>query len=809
MRISRSARILLCLIVIAASLTLRSSGHRVDDDVFVPPVARLIADRPDQLYAHLPMAFERNVGQTDPRVSFLSRGRGYGVFLKPTEAVIASGEALIRMTFLGASSLQETRAFDPLPGKANYFVGPDPSQWRTDIPTYAKVQFAEVYPGVDVVYYGNQHQLEYDFVVAPGADPDRIRLRFDGTASRIDDDGTLIVRSGAYELRQKKPIIYQEVGGRRRPVRGGFTRNRNGEVGFQVDAYDRKKPLIIDPVIVYSTYLGGSTPAASFSAGRVIAVGSDRGMYVAGTTTAVDFPTADAVQGSNAGDADLFVAKISADGSAVVFATYFGGSSSEGPLTLALDGAENVYVHGGTVSGDFPTTPGAFRTSGGGAFVIKLHSQGNALIYSTLALGEAAAVDAAGNVYLIGETNSASFVFSNPLQPTLAGGFDAIVARLSPDGSELVYLTYLGGSGDDAGRGIAVDVLGDLYLVGFTKSTDFPTLGPIQAAYAGGTYYGDCWVARMRSDGSALSYSTYLGGSDDDVCERVAVDAQRHAHIAGQTSSFDFPVLRAFQPLHRGPRDGIAAKIDQTGSSLIYATYLGGSSDDFALAIAADGSGHSYVTGATSSPDFPTYRPLQSHLGAAWGAFVAKMDPIGAPIYSTYLDGGSEESATVAIATDADGNAYVTGYTASADFPTTRPLQPTLAGAVDAIVVKIADPPCPQDVTNQVEVIRFPFYDVLFGLFRFQWVIIHNKTSAPIAGPVAFVMSDLQNAIFIGSPLKTRCFSPEGDPFMIVPVGSDNVLGPNESALTGIWLLRTRADPVTYTPRALAGLPLQ
>jgi hypothetical protein len=568
------------LVVSAGFLVLLSAGHHVlvqpgdgafDASASVSQVDRATRVRADWSYPVLPMAFERNLGQTDSQVTFLSRGLGYSIFLTPTEAIFSLAEStrgsgtrdahqgpantsntaalsgVIRMTLVGAASPRQMRGLEPLPGKANYFIGSDSSNWLADVPTYARVQYTGVYPGVDVAYHGSQRQLEYDFIVAPGADPDRIRLRFDGvTDSTIDEGGTLIVRRGEYELRQRKPFIYQQVGGRQHVVGGGYTRDKNGEIGFQIDSYDSHEPLIIDPIIVYSTYFGGSTGGQAGSFGSAIAVGSDGSVYVTGNTTTIDFPTVNPLQGSNAGADDVFVARISPDGSALVFSTYFGGSASEGAITIGLDAAENVYVHGGTVSDDFPTTPGAFRQTGRGAFVCKLNPQGSALIYSTLAFGEAAAVDSGGNVFLIGETDSPNFVFRNPLQGTLAGDVDALIGKLSIDGSELVYLTYFGGSGGDAGRGIALDAAGNIYVVGFTKSTDFPTLNPTQSSYAGGHTYGDCWVAKMTPDGSALLYSTYLGGSEDDACQKIAVDPQGHAHVGGETCRQTFRCFTRF-----------------------------------------------------------------------------------------------------------------------------------------------------------------------------------------------------------------------------------------------------------------------
>jgi hypothetical protein len=479
-------------------------------------------------YGQLPMSFEANHGQTDAQVKFISRGSGYSLFLTSTEAVLAlrnekhraasvakSGSqqtairnppaAVVRIKLMDANSDAQTTGLEELPGKTNYLIGNDPAKWRTDVSNYARVRYREVYPGVDLVYYGNQRQLEYDFVIAPGADPQNIRLGFAGNSDvRIDEGGELLLQvTDGGEIRQHKPKIYQEVDGVRREVAGGYVIDAKEQVGFQVARYDRSKPLVIDPTLVYSTLIGGSGDDSAYG----VAVGTSGSAYITGMTvtpfTINDFPTANPFQPNSTGSTNAFVAKLNPQGTALVYSTYFGHAAYS--LGIAVDGFGSAYVTGYALSSSsIPTTAGAFQASypGGSncsssaAFVSKLSPSGSALVYSTYLGGPCnfvaatgIAVDASGNAYLTGWTSADSFPTVNPIQPKHApdrGGFniasarDAFVTKINATGSALIYSTFLGGSDWDQGQGIAVDTSGRAYVTGFTNSDDFPTANALQ-----------------------------------------------------------------------------------------------------------------------------------------------------------------------------------------------------------------------------------------------------------------------------------------------------------------------------------------
>ena len=502
-----------------------------------PTIAKANKPQVVENYGRLPLSFEANQGQTDSQVNFLSRGSGYTLFLTPTEAVLSfpsrdrkgagaspspsgpslpEGRTVVRMKLVGANPTPQVEGLEELPGKSNYFLGNDPSQWRTNVPHYAKVQYKDVYPGVDLLYYGNQRQLEYDLVVAPGADPAAIELSFEGVEKlRIDAQGDLLLDTPGGEIRQHKPLIYQEVDGVRREIAGAYVLNGDRQVSFEVAAYDAGEPLIIDPVLIYSTYLGGSFSDRSFG----IAVDASGNAYVTGDTSSSDFPTASPVQASNVGSGDAFVTKLNAAGNALVYSTYLGGSSRDNGNGIAVDVSGNAYVTGRTDSANFPTASPiqAARNGSNDAFVTKLNAAGNALVYSTylggtgFEAGFGIAVDASGNAYVAGETGSSDFPTANAIQPAYGGGVrDAFVTKLNPAGSALIYSTYLGGSSTEPGHGIAVDASGNAYVTGFTASTDFPTASPVQPAFSGGNW--DAFVTKLNAAGNALVYSSYLGG---------------------------------------------------------------------------------------------------------------------------------------------------------------------------------------------------------------------------------------------------------------------------------------------------------
>ncbi|HEX8558398.1 MAG TPA: SBBP repeat-containing protein, partial [Pyrinomonadaceae bacterium] len=594
---------------------------------------------------------------------------------------------------------------DELAGRVNHLVGSDPSRWRRDVPTYARVLYTSVYPGVDLVYYGNQRQLEYDFRIAPGADAGAVALRFDGADGvEVDARGDLLLDVGGATLRQQKPFAYQEVAGARREVEAAYALGEDGRVGFRLGDYDRGLPLVIDPVLVYSTYLGGS---ASDQANGV-ALDSAGNVYIAGFTASTDFPTANALQAANGGFQDAFVTKINPAGTALVYSTYFGGDAQEQVRGFAVDAAGNAYLTGQTGSTNFPTLNPVQGTKGAtneDAFLTKLNPAGNALIYSTYLgggesseFGQAVAVDSAGSAYITGVTFSDDFPTANAIQGTFGGGsVDAYLAKFTPAGDALVYSTYLGGGANDSGFGVAVDSAGNAYVVGETESTNFPTFSPLQATNAGGR---DAFVSKVKSDGSAFIFSTYLGGSGDiDIAQAVAVDSAGLPVVVGQTNSANFPTANAFQGTNGGTiitQDAFLTKLNAAGTALVYSTYFGGAGGEIAFGVAVDSAGNPYIAGATASTNtLPTANAVQCARGGGSDAFVAKFNAnASAPFYSTYLGGGENDQGR-AVAIDSAGNAYVAGATFSANFPTVNPIQSAFAGgsgfAGDAILFKLSD----------------------------------------------------------------------------------------------------------------------
>jgi hypothetical protein len=598
-----------------------------------------------QTYGQIPLSFEVNQGQTAAQVDFLSRGSGYALFLTPTETVLslqkpapavgdgaaAPDPAVLHSRFVGANPQPQVVGLDQLAGTSNYCIGNDPSQWQTDIANYGRVEYHNLYPGVDLVFYGNQRQLEYDYVVAPGTDPGVIKLAIDGAESMtLDDQGDLVLHTSGGDILEHAPVVYQDSGGVRQPISGQFVLEGDGQVGFALGAYDHSQPLVIDPVLSYSTYLGGTNSDACSG----IAVDSAGNAYVTGYTESSDFPTTPgAVQTSYGGGQDAFVTKLNSTGTALVYSTYLGGTGDAVGWGIAVDTADNAYVTGYTSSTDFPTTPGALQTTYGGvnsydAFVTKLNPTGTALVYSTylggtgLEYGYGIAVDSAGNAYVTGHTESTDFPTTPGAVQTSYGGLDAFVTKLNPTGTALVYSTYLGGNSGDGGYSIAVDSADNAYVTGYTWSTDFPTTpGAVQTSYGGGQ---DAFVTKLNPTGTALVYSTYLGGTSSDLGRGIAVDAAGNAYVTGQTGSTDFPTTPgAVQTSYSGGQDAFVTKLNPTGTALVYSTYLGDYSDGYGIAV--DTAGNAYVTGYTSSTDFPTTPgAYQTAFGGYADAFVAK-----------------------------------------------------------------------------------------------------------------------------------------------------------------------------------------
>ena len=687
-------------------------------------------------YGQLPLSFEANQGQTDEGVKFLSRGRGYTLFLTSGEAVLVLHQSggkedrptgksglekprgklaqgpttALRVKLVGAKQGVEVRGEEELTGKSNYFIGNDPTKWRTNVPNYARVKYENVYRGVDLVYYGQQGELESDFIVGAGVDAGVIRLQMAGAERvRINEQGDLQLKTAGGEVVLGKPVVYQRGVGKerqageagRRLIEARYVVKGEREVGFAVGRYDVKEPLIIDPVLRYSTYLGG----IGDDIGNGIAVDAAGNAYVTGDTNSANFPLVSSSQAFGGGY-DAFVTKFSAAGNALVYSTYLGGSGGDFGRGIAVDAAGNAYVTGSTTSNNFPTVrPFQATYLGGGnsdAFVTKLSAAGSALLYSTYLggnggdLGYGIAVDATGNSYITGITSSSNFPTKNPFQATLGGtgASNAFVTKFSAAGTA-IYSTYLGGGGNDSGNGIAVDAGGNAYVTGSTTSTNFPTTAnPLQPTSGGGN---DAFVTKFNVAGNALVYSTYLGGSAGDSGNGIAVDAAGNAYVTGVTSSTNFPTTAnplqsACAPCPKGT-DAFVTKFNAAGNALVYSTYLGGAGSDYGFGIAVDAFRNTYVTGYTSF-GFPISNPLQPTFGGGLDdAFVTKLNAAGSAVmFSTYL-GGANEDQGYGIAVDAVGNAYVTGRTESINFPLANPFQSIFGGGIfgysDAFVAKI------------------------------------------------------------------------------------------------------------------------
>jgi hypothetical protein len=719
----------------------------------VTPAAR---SRIQASYAALPLAFEQNQGQTDPQVKYLARGHGYTLFLTANDAVfslhsrpVASGSssrqsseaelksrvqrhkkdsaAVVHMHLVGGNLSAKVEGSGPMAGTANYFVGNDQSKWHSGVGRYARVSYENVYPGVNMAFHGAERELEFDFVLAPGANPAPIGIQFAGNQGiKTNHSGDLIISSAAGDVLLHRPVAYQEQNGAKQPVDARFVLKAGHQVSFELGDYDRSRELVIDPTVsyAYSTYLGG----LANDNGIGVAFDGGGSAYVTGETQSTNFPGASNVL---TGTQDAFVTKIASDGSSLIYSTYVGGSLGVGtnPIiqsgnSIAVDAAGDAFVAGGTTSSNFPASPGAFQSalkSAENAFVFELSPSGNTLIYSTylggtggagdVALG--IALDSSGNAYTVGTTSSTDFPTSaSPLQPYLSGASNGFVTKLNPGGkgaSDLVFSTYLGpGGGSGAGaKAVAVGSFGNVYVTGATSDATFHvTAGAYQTTCSSCSAAAfDVFLTVINPAGNAYVYSTFLGGSGADVGFGVAVDSSGNAYVTGSTSSStDFPIKSALQTTYGGGSfDAFITKINPAGtglSDLIYSTYLGGSGSDAAAGIAVDKNASAYVTGQTASPNFPTTAsPTQASLAGGSGvdAFVSEINPAGSQlIFSTYLGGTATEDGLGLAGINVDKNGtfiYVTGNTASLDFPHHSAHQPVSGGGTDAFVVKYAQGP--------------------------------------------------------------------------------------------------------------------
>lgn len=671
---------------------------------------------------NLPLMFEPNHGQFESDVKARVRAGSLMLWMTDTEIVVVLADkhtdtsatrrhdpeasekwartpqirrAVVRLAFVGANRNPKFEFKERRPGIVNYFIGRDPERWRTSIPTFGRVSYRDLYPGIDLTIYENgDGAIEYDYIVAPGADPSRIAMQVSGSTPRIDD-GRLALETPIGAILQAPPLIYQESRDGREPVSGRFVVSEN-LVAFDVGPYDPRRPLTIDPTIAYSTTLGGSAEDSA----QAVAVDSAGSAYIAGNTFSSDFPTINAVQSNAKGTSDAFVAKVNPAGNALVYSTYLGGTSHDRAWDIAIESSGSAYVVGTSYSSDFPSVNPIHSTPlcDHDAFIAKLSSTGSTLTYSTflnlggLSWAGGVAVDQDGAAYVVGGESPLNFGWCG-----VYGYQKAFLAKVAPAGTHLVYDKRLGGQAKEGASGITVDFSGAAYVAGYTYSWDFPTVNPYQRTHSGGS---DAFLTKVTPSGAELVYSTFLGGSGDDGATEVAIDPYGSAFIAGETNSANLPVVNPLQPSLRGAWDGFVAKFVSSGNALVYSTYLGGSSDDWVAGLALDTSGAALVVGGTWSSDFPTSNPIPTSLRGSQDAFVAKVAPTGNALLFSMYHGGDRGDTAHSVAVDPRGSAYVVGATDSENFPVTNPIRsPAGSQNWNAFVTKVdselGPPLCP------------------------------------------------------------------------------------------------------------------
>jgi MYXO-CTERM domain-containing protein len=636
------------------------------------------------------LAFEANLGQFEPEVQFAARGAGYALWLTGGGATLSLANDLV----LGLSVRGKAAALVPsqrLVARASYFRGNDPSTWVTGAPRFASVAYVGAGSGIDLVYRGDEGRLEYDFIVASGASVDDAVLDVTGADGlSVDSDGALLLGTRQGVLRQLPPVVYQDgLDGSRQRIAGAYRILDATRVAFTVGAYDPSRRLVIDPVLLYGTYLGGS----SFDQANAVALDASGDVYVAGFTSSPNFPTTrGAAQGKIGGSIDAFVAELDPTGKTLLYATYLGGMLEDSAKAIAVDASGNAFITGQTQSTDFPTAGRPYQPANAGAgnaFVAKLARNGESLVYSTYLGGmgfdsaAAIALDSLGDAYVAGYTQSPDFPTMNPFESSLMGAQNAFLAELSPDGSSLLAGTYFGGEVDDAANALTLDASGDVWVAGYTQSTwqssDFPNKHPFQENLAGPQ---NAFVAEFSAGVGALDAMTLLGGSVQDSANALAVDATGNVYLAGATSSPDFPTAEAFHATLEGSEDAFVTKLSNDLSSLVYSTFLGGSGDDVGAALGVAPSGEAFVAGQTGSSNFPLVGAFQTSNEAAsspqGNAFLSIFEASGRRLAgSTYL-GGTGGASAHALALTGTSTVWVAG-TAGSDLPVPGALFPAFA----------------------------------------------------------------------------------------------------------------------------------
>ncbi|MFK4168748.1 SBBP repeat-containing protein [Paenibacillus lautus] len=793
-------------------------------------------------YGRLPLTFVENAGQARSDIRYLTNRLGYGVSFTAEEAMfVFSGNAreeqeglALFLQFLGANAGVRIEGRRKSLEKVNFLVGNDPENWHTRVPAYQEVVYRELWPGVDLIFHGEGGKLKYDVVVQPGARLDDIQFAYRGAERlSLDEEGNLLIHTSYGILTEERPVSYQEIDGKKVVVESRFVvkPNAHGELVYSFEVghgYHPDYGVVIDPSIVYSTYLGSTSPTTDTTA---IAVDASGHAYVTGDS-GPSFPvTPGAFQPANAGNQDVIVAKLDPTGSFLIYSTFIGGSSFDGGNAIAVDPFGNAIIAGATNSPNFPTTPGALRTVFSGqssdAFVSKLNADGTALIYSTYFGGVngsisvfGVATDSSGNAYVTGGTHASDF-------PTTPGAFDtvfppftgkAFVSKLNASGTTLIYSTLLGGSVNTVGSSIVVDASGNAYVTGQTLSVDFPTTpGAFQIMLAGEE---DAFVTKLNADGTALVFSTYLGGALNDVGEAIAIDGGGHAYVSGLTNSPNFPTTPgAFQTNLRGNPNAFVTKLSPDGTALTYSTYLGGTAFETHALLAVDSSGTAFIAGETNSTDFPvTPDAIQPTKPSATSGFVTFLNPTGsALLFSTFL-GGSSATAGLGIAIDPSSSVYVTGITSATDFPTTpgafQPTKPNPSGAgnISGFITKIAP-------TAEVSLAKFPDrFEVRAGETVTFFIEVSNPsvvtlTNVRIQDPLLGLLTVIPQVLPFTNEIVEVAFTvPVGTPPGLITntvmVTSDQIPVP-QTAEASILVTETPALLATKTVNPPAAAPGQ
>lgn len=761
-------------------------------------------------YGSVPLIFEANQGQMDSRVRFLSRGSGYSAFLTAGGIVLAlrlseadfpedksktpvpthrfgtshfgrlekhprtGKSAVVAIDLVGGAASPAIIGENPLSTKVNYFIGRDPSKWRRNVPTYSKIRYRNVYPGIDLVYYGNGRRVEYDFDLAPGADATQIQLAVKGVdALSIDSAGNLVLSKGASKLWFETPILYQKVNGVRARVSGTYVLRGGTLVGFEVGRYDATKPLVIDPVLVYSTFLGGSSDDLG---GGGIAVDSTGAAYVVGYTDSSDFPLA-SIGSYNSTQFRMFLTKLDPSGSTLLFADYFGGTSGgDEPSAIALDSSGNAYVTGCATSSDFPVLSAYQSTLSGSqdAFLTKFSADGSSIIYSTYLggsaltyiggstsqYGNAVSVDPAGEAVIAGMTMATDFPAVNAYQSSVSTdqsgvwGAYGFLTKFAAGGASLVYSTYLAGSTietssclgvcfpDSEILGVVTDASGNAYVTGYTMTTDFPvTSGAFMTTYPG--LSSDVGFVSKFTGSGAIAYSTYLGGQNSSVLNAIAVDASGSAYVTGWDPAGDnFPIVTTSicDPSVSACNGAVVAKLDPAGANLIYSTFLGTSNNMTGTAIQVDANGDAFIGG--SDVAFDLANPIEQYAGGGSDVVVAEVDPSASTLLMATFLGGQGWEAGAGLALDSTGAVYVSGDTQSFDFPVTPgAFQTTWGGQTDTFISKI-------DPNTSAPAVTMTPYSLQFGSENIGSISAPQTTLLRNMGSATLTLSEVIGADF-------------------------------------------------------------